>query len=287
MLIRANGRLDYLRLKNGIEMTIFKIGGLRVSGIGGDSVEVAEWRMRRTLRVGGGLVATVECLKKKMLLTRTEMDKLKNRLLLKENIKAIRRNLKLLLLKPDIGILQRRRLENQLHRDPVTVDEEDELNVMDSFIINVLRGWRLLVAASLGPEEWRDILSATNGRLDYDSISDALQTLWDEQLTATRFLHSLDITFMLRKPIITLRTWRTRPTRTGEMNGEMVGTLVGNIMSVGEMTILLYGNLLESNMEKTLMILDYKNCRRPSRMLRCWPWRRSERGHRLSKPLRL
>ena len=74
---------------------------------------------------------------------------------------------------------------------PVAVGEEDELNVMDSFIINVLRGWRLLVAASLSPEEWRDILSATNGRLDYDSISDALQTLWDEQLTATRFQPSL------------------------------------------------------------------------------------------------
>ncbi|CAJ1437875.1 unnamed protein product [Effrenium voratum] len=99
---------------NEIEMTIFKIGGLRVSGIGGDSVEVAEWRTDRTLRVGGGLVAIVECLKKKMLLTR-------------ENIKAIRRNLKRLLLKPDIGIPQRRRLredvENQLHRDRARTGE--------------------------------------------------------------------------------------------------------------------------------------------------------------------
>ena len=42
--------------------------------------------------------------------------------------------------------------------------------------LNVLRGWRLLVA-SLSPEEWRDILS-TSGRLDYES-SDALQTLWE------------------------------------------------------------------------------------------------------------
>ncbi|CAJ1342921.1 unnamed protein product, partial [Effrenium voratum] len=101
---------------------------------------VAEWKMHRTLRVGGGLEATVECLKKKMLLTRRR---------LKEDV------------------------ENQLHRD---------------------------------------------------------RARWP---------------------------W----TRTGEMNGEMVGTLVGNIMSVGEMTILLYGNLLEANMEKTRMILDYKNCR--------------------------
>ncbi|CAJ1377023.1 unnamed protein product [Effrenium voratum] len=112
VLIRANGRLDYLHLKNGVEMTIFKIGGLRVSGIGGDSVEVAEWRMHRTLRVGEGLVATVECLKKKMLLTRTEM-----------------------------AASQGGRRESATPGpSPVAVDEEDELNVMDSFIINVLTG---------------------------------------------------------------------------------------------------------------------------------------------------
>ena len=56
---------------------------------------------------------------------------------------------------------------------------------MDSFILDVLRGWRLLNAASLSQDEWRDVLSTTNNKLDYDTISDALQTLWDEQL-ATR-----------------------------------------------------------------------------------------------------
>ena len=56
---------------------------------------------------------------------------------------------------------------------------------VDSFILEVLRGWRLLMAASLSADEWRDVLSSTGNKLDYASIADALQTLWDEQLATT------------------------------------------------------------------------------------------------------
>ena len=56
------------------------------------------------------------------------------------------------------------------------------LSPMDTFILDVLRGWRLLMAASLTQEEWRDILASTGNKLDYVAISEALQTLWDEQL---------------------------------------------------------------------------------------------------------
>ena len=56
----------------------------------------------------------------------------------------------------------------------------------DNFILEVLRGWRLLQAASLSQEERRDVLSATSNKLDYLSVSDALQILWDEQLSGTR-----------------------------------------------------------------------------------------------------
>ena len=38
-------------------------------------------------------------------------------------------------------------------------------------------------------EEWRDILPATNNKLDFDSISNALQLLWDEQLMQPRSSH--------------------------------------------------------------------------------------------------
>ena len=62
------------------------------------------------------------------------------------------------------------------------VSEHPELSSMDSFILDVLRGWRLLVAASLSPDEWRDVLATTGNKLDYLSISNALQTLWDDQL---------------------------------------------------------------------------------------------------------
>ena len=53
--------------------------------------------------------------------------------------------------------------------------------------MKVLRGWRLLQAASLSPEEMRDILSTTQNKMDFESISQALQSLWDEQLLGHRY----------------------------------------------------------------------------------------------------
>ena len=62
----------------------------------------------------------------------------------------------------------------------------DELVIADSFGMGVLRGWRLLQAAGLTAEEKRDILSTTKNSLDYESISAALQSLWDDQLLSQR-----------------------------------------------------------------------------------------------------
>jgi len=47
----------------------------------------------------------------------------------------------------------------------------------NGFILDVMRGWRLLVAASLTSDEWRDVLATNGNKLDYQSIADALQTL--------------------------------------------------------------------------------------------------------------
>jgi len=66
----------------------------------------------------------------------------------------------------------------------------DPLSPMDTFILDVLRGWRLLVAASLSSDEWRDVLATTNNKLDYLSVSDALQTLWDEQMGSGKWTPS-------------------------------------------------------------------------------------------------
>ena len=63
---------------------------------------------------------------------------------------------------------------------------ENGLSLMDNFILDVMRGWRLLVAASLSQDEWRDVLATTGNKLDYQSIADALQTLWDDQLGGAR-----------------------------------------------------------------------------------------------------
>ena len=56
---------------------------------------------------------------------------------------------------------------------------------MDSFILEQLRGWRLLMAA-LSPEEWRSILASTGNRLDYVSVMSALEILYDEHFSRGR-----------------------------------------------------------------------------------------------------
>ena len=63
----------------------------------------------------------------------------------------------------------------------------DEMSVADSFIMNVLRGYRLLQAAGLSAEEKRDILAISKNSLDSEVIASALQSLWDEQLLGQRY----------------------------------------------------------------------------------------------------
>ena len=65
-------------------------------------------------------------------------------------------------------------------------EPELELSNLDSFILDTLRGWRLLQAAALNDDEKRDMLSTTQNKLDYQSISDAAQTLWDDQSSGTK-----------------------------------------------------------------------------------------------------
>ena len=56
----------------------------------------------------------------------------------------------------------------------------------DSFVLGVLRGFRILQAAGLTPDERRVILSSTHGSLEFEEITKALQTLWDEQFAGQR-----------------------------------------------------------------------------------------------------
>ena len=65
-------------------------------------------------------------------------------------------------------------------------DGLSELSFADSFVLGVLRGFRLLQAAGLSAEDRRDILSSTRGSLDFEQVNRALQTLWDEQFTGHR-----------------------------------------------------------------------------------------------------
>lgn len=78
----------------------------------------------------------------------------------------------------------------QLFQAGVTGDLA-ELSFADSFVLGVLRGFRLIQSAGLTAEERRDFLSATHGSLDFDEVGRALQTLWDDQFTGHRPAPSL------------------------------------------------------------------------------------------------
>ena len=60
--------------------------------------------------------------------------------------------------------------------------DDPGFSLADSFVLGVLRGFRLLQAAGLNADEKRDIVSATRGSLEFEVIVKALQTMWDEQL---------------------------------------------------------------------------------------------------------
>ena len=47
---------------------------------------------------------------------------------------------------------------------PPAEDDDLVLSVSDSFILEQLRGWRLLTSASLSTDEWRDVLGTTQGK---------------------------------------------------------------------------------------------------------------------------
>ena len=78
---------------------------------------------------------------------------------------------------------------HQGHSSPKRDSPDFGLTSADSFVLDVLRGWRLLQAASLSKNEWRDILSSTGNKLDFESVSIALQVLWDEQLMQPRSMN--------------------------------------------------------------------------------------------------
>ena len=81
----------------------------------------------------------------------------------------------------------------------------DEFSMADSFVLGVLRGFRLLQAAGLNAEEKRDILSATKGNLEFEVVTQALQTLWDEQ-----FLGRRSVFLELFPGGVLQRSWRAR-----------------------------------------------------------------------------
>ena len=70
---------------------------------------------------------------------------------------------------------------NEASHGPEPATGVNEMSLADSFVLGVLRGFRLLSAAGLSPEDKRDILGTTRGSLEFDVVTHALQTLWDEQ----------------------------------------------------------------------------------------------------------
>ena len=116
---------------------------------------------------------------KVIMMVMVKFDPPKVTMVILKYLKVLKRMVLLMVL-PSVAVVQMVALcpLAVVHLGPVS----RSLGPMDTFMLDVLRGWRLLVAASLSADEWRDILASTGNKLDYHAIAEALQTLWDEQV---------------------------------------------------------------------------------------------------------
>ena len=114
----------------------------------------------------------------------------------------------------------------------------DEFSLADSF---VLRGFRLLQSAGLNAEEKRDILPATKGSLEFDVVTKALQTLWDEQFlgrVTTSSRSPSPIHYTCTTPLRSMRSPIARPgglraTMDTGLNKMMDGMNMNGMMVIG------------------------------------------------------
>ena len=114
----------------------------------------------------------------------------------------------------------------------------NEMTLGDSFVLGVLRGFRLLQAAGLTADEKRDIISTTKGSLEFEVITQALQTLWDEQLLGQRLVVFKLITsknpHIMRNMMVMngMRTITLSMTTNGSMMiiGSMINTMLHNLL---------------------------------------------------------
>ena len=165
------------------------------------------------------------------------------------------------------------------------------LSVADSFILGQLRGWRLLTSASLTSNEWRNVLGTTQGKLDYESISNALQVLYDEQMSmATRQptslphgVHNMVQAFSLDDDwmaglhrLLRLQWWIgiSHTTMTGKMTG---GMILGGPSMVKNKELMIKAN------KNNLVTLELKKNLLEKLQLNIWLWV----GTKLRKGLQL
>ena len=70
----------------------------------------------------------------------------------------------------------------------------DSWYALDSFILETLRGWKLVTSACLHPDEHRHVLCSTQNRMEYHIVADSLMTLYDEDENfGTRYLHGYEV----------------------------------------------------------------------------------------------
>ena len=73
--------------------------------------------------------------------------------------------------------------DESLNKLDDTYEEEEENDVIskEDFILELLRGWRLLDATGLDVKERQAIMASTGNRMDYTSVMNALRSQWGEE----------------------------------------------------------------------------------------------------------
>ena len=139
---------------------------------------------------------------------------------------------------------------------------------LDSFILEQLRGWRLLTAAALSPEEWRAVLASTNNKLDYNAV----MLLWRSSMTSTSADQGLQASVAIR-----CSPWKRTMNGIGApgLTPGWLQLTCGMMTSPGGRR-----KHQEILLQRLLPLLATR------RMRRTWLWKEIARGHKHNVPHR-
>lgn len=126
-----------------------------------------------------------------------------------------------------------------------------DISLADSFIMGVLRGWRLLQAACLSPEETRDILSTTQNKLDSRQLAKHFKLFGTNNCSVNGINHMVIVVINRHYIIFNgMNGWMKRVSTTMKLIYGLIPMIHGGVTHNGMMS----GMILNGKMNHPLLL---------------------------------